>query len=231
MVSQAARVGAMTMTRPVEGSAATNASWSGGRVRSWTSRSTDQGRAERAGARVTAGSGRRLALRRVSWPPRRGFRVLAVLPIRKDHPRVRRPVADGRRAIGGCRLPRRGDVVDPDAAHARWGQVRPGDRFPRRFRRRLLPSLGRRQRLGHGLHRNERGQGEQQAWQSRHDLAYPAPKTRCPKWPISRPTYHIQGLFTERDARGPRGAHGVVVRVNATRHRQRFNERNGHNVW
>jgi len=36
IVSQAARVGAMTMTRPVGGSAATNASWSGGRYRSST---------------------------------------------------------------------------------------------------------------------------------------------------------------------------------------------------
>jgi hypothetical protein len=31
MVSHAARVGAMTITRPVGGSAATNAWWSGGR--------------------------------------------------------------------------------------------------------------------------------------------------------------------------------------------------------
>jgi hypothetical protein len=37
IVSQAARVGAMTMTRPVGGSAATNAAWSGGRERSLTS--------------------------------------------------------------------------------------------------------------------------------------------------------------------------------------------------
>src|SRR5687768_14511788 len=36
MVSQAARVGAMTMIRPVGGSAATNASWSGGRYLSIT---------------------------------------------------------------------------------------------------------------------------------------------------------------------------------------------------
>src|SRR5687768_9320707 len=38
IVSQAARVGAMTITRPVGGSAATNASWSGGRYLSWTVR-------------------------------------------------------------------------------------------------------------------------------------------------------------------------------------------------
>ena len=38
IVSHAARVGAMTMTRPVGGSAPTNASWSGGRYWSLTSR-------------------------------------------------------------------------------------------------------------------------------------------------------------------------------------------------
>jgi hypothetical protein len=35
MVSHAARVGAMTITRPVGGSAAMKASWSGGKYRSW----------------------------------------------------------------------------------------------------------------------------------------------------------------------------------------------------
>src|SRR3954469_3872005 len=44
IVSQAARVGAMTMSRPVGGSAATNAAWSGGRYLSVTLRGIDHGK-------------------------------------------------------------------------------------------------------------------------------------------------------------------------------------------
>ena len=59
IVSHAARVGAMTMTRPVAGSAATNASWSGGRYLSRTRRTPVSGRVAGSASLRAASPGRR----------------------------------------------------------------------------------------------------------------------------------------------------------------------------
>ena len=124
IVSHAARVGAMTITRPVGGSAPTNASWSGGRYWSLTSRMRAGGARNVRGARVRYGllailaelaDERRLALLAL---------VRAVLVVvTEDHPAVGRAVADGRRAVRRCRLLLGRHLVQPDAAHALRGPV------------------------------------------------------------------------------------------------------------
>src|SRR5687767_5600863 len=117
MVSHAARVGAMTITRPVGGSALRNASGSGGDHMSRT-------------CRITAAAGARMAPLGLSILRRetlygRTLRAVAALPlfrdvvVAEDDASLRRPAANRACAVGRRWLLRGGHIVEPDAAHPR----------------------------------------------------------------------------------------------------------------
>src|SRR5438477_5450560 len=148
MVSHAARVGAITITRPVGGSALTNSSRSGGSQCSWTLRITS-----RAGARRTPGSGvvhaagartklrevqnrRPLLVARSETLDRRIRLCRTVATLRRyiivaeNHAALRRPVAHCGRTIRGGRLLRRRHSIQPDAAHSSRRPLAGGDVLP-----------------------------------------------------------------------------------------------------
>src|SRR4051812_2351106 len=151
MVSHAARVGAMTMTRPA-GAALTKAACSGA-PRAWVLRVT-RGASARRGpvgppklvARDPRSDGgrllRRRRRRRLLWIDQIVHvdlrSVLRFFRIAEDDPSGGRTILDRGGAIGWRRLLRRGDVLEPDAAHALGRALFDGNRIPPTQRFRLL---------------------------------------------------------------------------------------------
>src|SRR5258705_4077213 len=120
IVSQAARVGAITMTRPVGGSAPTNAAWSGGRYWSLTSRMRG------ARGEIRARAGGPLGLLPIVAELLEEGELLLFSPVgllnvivTEDHATVRRPVAHPRGAVGRRRLLLGPHPANPDPAHPR----------------------------------------------------------------------------------------------------------------
>ena len=161
IVSQAARVGAMTMTRPVGGSAATNASWSGREVLVADHAARQCARASWRRQSSLTRVGERLASERLHRTVANllttaealassAFVLVFVVDVvvAEDHAAVRRTVLHRRRAIGRRRLLRGRHPVEPDAAHAlRRARVRRARRRrPSSGHARLLRQTGASQR-------------------------------------------------------------------------------------